>query len=88
MLVLWMGEKLILMSPNCGGCQQLKEHLANLGLVNKYRVIDVTTKEGSELADGLGIKHVPSCVIVEITSEGRRARACSESEFLDLLRGK
>jgi glutaredoxin len=83
-----MGEKVILTSPDCVGCEQLKEHLTSLGLIHKYRVIDVTTKEGYELAERLHIKHVPNCVIVENTSEGMKARSCSETEFLELLRGK
>lgn len=83
-----MGEKIILTSPSCLGCDQLQAHLTKLGIIDKYRVIDVSTEEGQKLADDLGITHVPNCVVVEETSEGRRARACSESEFLDLLKGK
>lgn len=83
-----MGEKIILTSPNCVGCNQLREHLDNLGLIHKYRVIDVSTKEGHKIAEKLGITHVPNCIFIENSSEGMRARTCTENEFLDLLKGK
>ena len=83
-----MGEKVILTSPNCSGCDQLREHLNKLGFTHKYRVIDVSTEEGHKIAEKLGITHVPNCILVENNSQGMRARTCTENEFLDLLKGK
>lgn len=83
-----MGEKILLFSPECPGCDQLREHLVRLGLVDKYRVIDVSTDEGRRIADELGITHVPSCIVAEETQKGLRARACTEQEFLELIEGK
>lgn len=87
-MVTCMSEKVILVSPSCPGCTQLKEHLTKLGVIDKYRVIDVSTEEGTRVAEELGISHVPNCVIVEKTNEGMMARACTKDEFSDLLKGK
>ena len=80
-----MAEKILLMSPDCPGCRQLKKHLKKNKLLNRYRVLDVTKKEGADLAHKLGINYIPNCAIVEETPTGRKARPCSESEFREIL---
>ena len=83
-----MSEKILLMSPDCPGCKELKKHLIKNKLLNKYKVLDVTKKEGAQLANKLGINYIPNCAIVEETKNGRKARPCSESEFREILEGK
>jgi len=83
-----MGEKILLVSPDCPGCEQLRQHLVRLGLVDKYRVIDASSSEGKRIADDLGITQVPNCIVAEQTQEGLKARACTEQEFLELIEGK
>lgn len=83
-----MSETVLLISSNCPGCDEIKEHLKRLGIEKDFRFLDVTTEEGAEIAQKLGITHVPDCVIVEETKEGRRARSCSEDEFLKLIKKK
>lgn len=83
-----MSEKVLLMSPECPGCEQVKQHLAKNNLLEKYKVLDVTKPEGGHIARKLGITHVPSCAIVEETPDGRRARLCSTDEFLEVLTDK
>ena len=75
-------------SPTCVGCEEIKQHLKNLGLEKDFRFLDVTTPEGALVAEKLGITHVPNCVVIEETDEGRRARVCSDDEFLKLLKKK
>lgn len=75
-------------SPNCPGCEQLRQHLVKHGLGDKYRFIDVSTKEGSRIADELGITYVPNCIVVEQSPEGRKARACTPDEFMNIIEGK
>lgn len=87
-LVNFMGEKILLVSHDCPGCEQLRQHLTKLGVADKYRVIDVSTVEGQRITDELGITHVPSCIVAEETQKGLKARACSEDEFLQLIEGK
>ena len=83
-----MTQKIFLISPTCPGCEQLKQHLIKNNLLDKYKMLDITTKEGAYLAKKLGITHVPNCAIVEETPEGRRARLCSDDEFKEILTGK
>lgn len=83
-----MTEKILLMSPDCPGCKEIKKHLTRNKLLTKYKVLDVTKKEGARLANKLGINYVPSCAIIEKTKNGRIARPCSESEFREILEGK
>ena len=84
----FMTEKILLISPECPGCEQLREHLTKLGLADKYRVIDVSSGEGQRITEELGITYVPSCIVAEETQEGLRARACTKEEFLQLIEGK
>lgn len=77
-----------MVSPNCPGCEQLKEHLTRNGRIGEYRVIDVSTKDGMRIADDLGIMHVPNCIVVEKTEKGLRARACTDNEFTEIIEGK
>ncbi len=83
-----LGEKVILYSQDCPGCEQLREHLVELGFAEKYRAIDVSSEEGQRIASDLGIVHVPNCLVVEETPKGLRARACTETEFSELIEGK
>lgn len=83
-----MSETLLLVSPNCPGCEVIKERLKRLGIEKTFRVLDVTTEEGAYIAQKLGVTHVPDCIIVEETKEGRRARNCTETEFLQMIKKK
>lgn len=83
-----MHEKIILYSPDCQGCAQLKNHLEKLGVAHKYKAIDVSTKQGNEIANRLGVKVIPNCAIVESTPKGKLIRVCNREEFDKLIEGK
>lgn len=77
----------MIVSPSCPGCEQLRKRLTELGTIKNYRVVDVSTVEGAELARKLGVQAVPNCVVVETTAEGKRARVCSDDEFKKVYEG-
>lgn len=81
-----MGEKILVVSPNCPSCEVLKERLSRRGLLDKYRVVDASTPEGLDFAKRLGILGVPDCVVVEQDKDGAKARRCTQQEFEDILK--
>ena len=83
-----MTEKVILYSPSCPGCEQLRQRLEQLGVLEKFKAIDVTSAEGLRIVKDLGIKNVPECIIVTKADKGMIARKCSEIEFNQLIEGK
>lgn len=83
-----MDEKILLVSPECPGCEELREHMAASGTANKFKIVDVSSSEGRDLAKKLGITHVPNCVITKETSEGLVGRVCTPEELLQLIQGK
>lgn len=85
-MVLCMEEKILLFSPNCVGCRELKERLTRMGTIDKYKIVDVSTGYGKELVQKLGLTSVPSCVVVRKTPAGAEARVCSSKEFLEVIK--
>lgn len=83
-----MKEKILIVSPHCPGCEQIKELLTKLGAANKYKIVDVSTIEGMDFANRLGIEVVPNCAVIEGDGLKRTVRTCTENEFLELIKGE
>ena len=81
-------ETVLLVSSDCSGCETIKQHLTKQGTIDKYRIIDVATEEGANIARKLGIDSVPNCVVIKETPEGKMARLCTETEFAELIKGE
>ncbi len=86
-MVQCMEKTALLMSSNCEGCKELKELLTKNGTIDNYKLIDISSEAGKELVKELGLKTVPSCVVIKKTPSGDEARVCSSKEFLDVLKG-
>lgn len=83
-----LGEKVLIITPQCPGCEQIKQRFEKMGLAHTVKVIDASTPDGFKLCQDLGIMAVPDCVLVEGTGESMRARRCTDPEFVDFLEGK
>ena len=83
-----MEEIILLMSPNCEGCRELKDHLTANGTIDKYKMVDVSTDYGKELIQKLGLTTVPNCVVIRKTPSGPEARVCSSKEFLEMIKDR
>jgi len=79
-----LGQKVLIVSPNCSSCKALKERLANKGLLDKYVVVDVSTSEGMKFARKLGVKAVPECAVVD--EKKKIVRVCSDDEWDSVLK--
>lgn len=82
-----MKNKLLLVSDKCPACKVVKKKLDEKGHLDDIQVVDVETKEGRELANRMGIRAVPECVMVESEGEQKVVRKCKESEWRGLLKG-
>jgi predicted thioredoxin/glutaredoxin len=78
-------EKTLIVSDSCSACKFLIESLKAKGLMEKYHVLDITTPEGREVVEKLGITAIPDCVIIVREKEGDKARRCTEDEMKKIL---
>lgn len=79
-------EKAILIADYCDSCKQLLEKLKQNGTLSNYRVINVATPEGNEIAQKLGITAIPDCVVIAKDKDGADvARRCTEAEEKEVL---
>jgi len=79
-------EKAIIVSDQCPSCKVLLDSLRQKGALEKYRVLDVNTPEGIDVAKKLGLNAVPECIVIVKTQEGEMARRCSEEEIKSILK--
>lgn len=78
--------KILVVSGNCGGCRSIKNYMNKAGILDKVRVVDVTSNEGKMLSKKLDLKGVPDCVLVDEVA--RTVRVCTDQEWQDMLNGK
>jgi len=83
-----MKEKLLVVSPSCPTCEAVQKHLSEKGVLDNYKIVDVSTVEGAEFAKKLGITGVPECVVVEGEGEKRTVRVCTSEEWRGMLKGE
>lgn len=83
-----MTEVVLLVSPNCPSCDALKKFLNGKGLLNRYKVIDVSTTEGLDFARRLGVAGVPECAVIEGNEPKKVVRVCTTEEWKNMLEGK
>lgn len=77
------------MADWCGACKQLLETLREKGTLSNYRVIDVASPEGNEIALKLGISAIPDCIVVAKDKDGGDvARRCTDAETKAILSGE
>jgi len=79
-------EKALIVSDQCVACKALLKGLEDKGLLSKYRVINVSSPEGSDVVQKLGISAVPDCIIIVRNKEGEMARRCTEQETKEILK--
>lgn len=75
--------KAIVVSEKCPHCAHIKTFLEEKGLLEKVKLIDVSTDEGAKFADEHDIMAVPTCVVLK--EDGTKVRACSDEEFEKLI---
>jgi len=78
-----MSEKVLVVSPNCPSCKAVEKFLIEKGLLDSYRVVDVSTPEGLEFAKRAGVQGVPECLVVD--HEKKVVRVCSDDEWKEML---
>jgi hypothetical protein len=75
--------KAILYRDDCHFCQDLKSELAQKGLLDKVKMVNVDSEEGRKMAAESGTKGIPECVVVD---EGtKKTRICSLQEYKELM---
>lgn len=74
------------MADWCRACKQLLDVLKQRGTLSNYRVIDVATPEGKDIASKLGILAIPDCIVVARDRDGGElARRCTDAEIKQIL---
>lgn len=81
-------ETAILVSDSCLACKRLLDVLEKKGTLSNYRVVDVHSSEGLELAKALGVTAIPECVVVKQEGSGQVARRCTDEETKAILSGE
>lgn len=81
-----MTYKILMVSDRCPSCDTIKEYLREKGVLDNYYVVDISTGEGQNLVEELGLKGVPDCVLVD--DEKKQIRQCSDEEWMNMLEGK
>jgi len=61
----------------------LESYLAEKGVLNKFHLLDIETEEGKDLIEKLGLRAVPTCVIVD--DDKKEVRQCSDEDWKDIL---
>jgi predicted thioredoxin/glutaredoxin len=79
-------EKALIVSDQCPACKVLLESLKQHGQLGKYRVLNASSPEGSDVVQKLGITGVPDCIIIVKGPEGEKARHCTEEEIKEILK--
>lgn len=83
-----LGEKILVVSPNCPSCKNVKEFLKKNGLLDNVKVLDVADPESLEFARKAGVMGVPECLIIEGEGRKRTVRICTDDEWQRMLEGK
>lgn len=81
-----MTHKILVVSEQCPSCDTIEKYLAEKGLLDKFRVLDIASEAGQKLVKELDIKAVPDCVIID--DERKEIRQCSNKDWKDMLEGK
>lgn len=81
-----MTHKILVVSEQCPSCATIEKYLAERGILDKFRVLDIATEEGQKLVKELDLKGVPECVIVD--DERKEIRQCSNEDWKDMLEGR
>lgn len=83
-----MTEKILITSPKCGTCENLKSALSKQGRLKDFRIVDIDSNEGQALVHNLDINGVPECAIVEDVGKQKVVRLCSDEEWARVLKGE
>lgn len=80
-------DKAIIVSDQCGACKALLHGLELKGALRNYRVINVSSSEGTEIVSKLGITDVPDCILIDKDKDGTPiARRCTDEETKEVLK--
>lgn len=82
------GEKVLIVAPGCPTCDKVKARLREKGVLQRFRVVDVSTPEGKDFAMKLGVKGVPDCAVIEGRGNQKVVRVCSDGEWKRMLEGE
>lgn len=78
-------EKTLVVSDQCPACKVLLDSLKEQGVLDKYRVINVSSPEGLDVVSKLGINAVPDCIMIVKNPSGDMARRCTEDEIKEII---
>jgi len=79
-------RKALIVTKGCPACAELKEMLRQKGKLQEYQIIDADTERGFELAQQLGVTHVPECVLIEGRGNNQIYRICNRKQLNKLMR--
>lgn len=77
-------QKIIVVQEGCPYCPLLIKNLEDNGQIKNVKVIDSSTKVGSDFADSHGIEFIPECLV----EDEKGARLCSDQEWSELTKKK
>lgn len=82
-----MNDKALVVSDNCSACKELLSKLEQKGKLGDYRIINVDTPEGLEIAKKMGIEALPECLVIVKDKDEEKARVCTDEETKEILEG-